>query len=221
MVLASDFHVGIYTDKRLLKKTVDKINKSKPDLILLAGDFVWRLPENKIAEKLDSLKNLSAPAYAVIGNHDDGYPGVDVSPKIIRTLNEYGIKILDNKLETIAIKNKEIDLIGLKELWSGEANFSLPQKANEEHYRLLLTHNPDAVLKLKEGSVDLAVAGHTHGGQVKIPFIYKYFIPTENDFVEGFYFVNGIKTFVTSGIGTVGLPFRFLTVPEIDILEIE
>lgn len=219
IAVVSDFHIGSYTKKRFLKKTVEKINALNPDIVILPGDFVLQLPVNKINGELLPLKDLQSPTFAVIGNHDAGFPGTDVSAEIKKVLQDFNIKVLDNKIENINIKQKNIALIGLSELRAGNSDYSLAQKA-EGDFKILISHNPDSVFNVKTKSVDLAVAGHTHGGQVKIPYIYKHIIPTKNDFVEGFYTVNGINTFITSGIGTVGLPVRFLTIPEIAILQI-
>ncbi|MFH1514360.1 MAG: phosphohydrolase, partial [bacterium] len=86
---------------------------------------------------------------------------------------------------------------------------------------IVLAHNPDTVYEFPEGvNVDLVLSGHTHGGQIRIPFLYKTQIPTIHPFDKGLYNVNDIPVYVTSGIGMIGLPFRFLIPPQIEILEL-
>ena len=93
-------------------------------------------------------------------------------------------------------------------------------KINKEKLSIVLTHNPDSIYEFPKTDVDLVIAGHTHGGQIRLPFIYKYAIPCKYDFDKGFYYLRNMNIFVSPGLGMVGLPFRFLMPPEIDVLNV-
>ncbi len=85
---------------------------------------------------------------------------------------------------------------------------------------MVFTHNPDTTLSYRKNIADLTIAGHTHGGQIRLPLIYKFAIPCKGDFDQGLYQSTTGKTFVTSGLGEVGLPMRLGIPPVIDILEL-
>lgn len=218
----SDLHYGAYKNTVSLNRIVKKINKEKPDIVLIPGDFVYFIDKKKIESELAELKNIQAPVYAVIGNHDDGnFDEEDVSEEVKIALEKAGVNVIDNKIERIKVGSKEITLLGLEDYWNFVADYSLLENLEEKENTIVLTHNPDSVYKFpKETNVDLAICGHTHGGQIRFPFFYKYAIPTKYDFDRGLHDVNEIKVYVSSGIGMVGLPMRFLVPPRIDILEI-
>lgn len=218
----SDFHIGVFKNGVSLKKIVEKTNSLNPDIVFLAGDFVYRLDKNKIEESLSELKNLSAPAFAVTGNHDAGKPGKNVNKEIKAALKKFGIHAIDDKIENINIKQSSFAIAGLSDAWTGDADYTVLEKINAGELAIVLTHNPDIVYSLSENSkIDLLISGHTHGGQIRLPLLYKFAIPSEYDFDRGFYKINGVNVFVSSGIGMVGLPFRFLVPPVIDVLEIK
>lgn len=216
----SDFHIGVFTKSSLLKKAVEKVNQANPDFALIPGDLVYKLAKNKIKHNFAVLKNLQAPVYAVTGNHDNGYSEEDVTDELTKVLEDYGINVIDNSVETILIKNRTIKIIGLSDLWSGNSDYNLLKQINPDDISIVLTHNPDSVYEFPETNVNLVVSGHTHGGQIRIPFIYKYLIPTEHNFDKEIYNIRNMDVFVTPGIGTVALPFRFLMLPRIDVLVI-
>lgn len=216
----SDMHVGIYKNGVSLKRVVDKVNKANPDIIFIPGDFLNFIKKNDIKKELADLKNLTAPAYAVTGNHDTGNPGPDYGDEVRAALKEYNIIIMDNAIAKIKIRDKMITLIGLSDLWEGKTDYTLLKNISPEEYMIILTHNPDIVYNFPDTArASLVIAGHTHGGQVRLPYLYKYAIPTAYPFDKGVHNIDGIKVYVTPGIGMTGMPLRFLMPPEIDILE--
>ena len=243
IAVISDPHIGLFTKRGLLEKTIRKIKKIKPDLILIPGDFVWHLPENEIKNKFSCLKNLPVPTLAVLGNHDYGVMGEkDVSEELKKTLIDYGLKVIDNKIEDIKIsppragsrfhkfnivagKGQGIRIIGLSDIETRQPDYNLIKNISENGINIVLTHNPDAVYEFPSYDVDLVVCGHTHGGQVRIyPFYkyaYRYIARLKYDFDKGLRDFKGTKVFITTGVGLGGLPFRFLMPPVIDVLEIE
>lgn len=221
-VVVSDLHIGIFKNGVNLERVVDKINSLDPDVVFMAGDFVFRLDKDKIDEALAGLAEIKAPVYAVTGNHDEGKPGKNVNKEVIAALKKYGIHAVDDEIETAEISQSKLEIIGLSDYWTGDADFGLLSKFDHNKPSIVLTHNPDIVYHLPDKTaVDLVISGHTHGGQIRLPLLYKFAIPSEYDFDRGFYKINGINVFVSSGIGMVGLPLRFLVPPEIDVLEIQ
>jgi uncharacterized protein len=226
IAIISDIHIGLFTKKRLLAKAVKKLNGLNPDLILIPGDFTWHLPENKIEKDLASLKNLSVPVFAVLGNHDCGSQyEKDVSEELKKVLSDCGIKIIDNKTEATKIRGQSIRITGLADIETRKPDYNLLKNLPASDINLVLAHNPDIVYEFPSYDMDLVVCGHTHGGQVRIyPFYkyaYKYIARMKRDFDKGLRDFRGTKVFITTGIGLGGLPFRFLMPPVIDVLEIK
>lgn len=224
----SDLHYGVYRNAVKISRIVEKINKENPDIVLIPGDFAYHLNENDISDHLFGIEKLNAPAFAVIGNHDigfsrDGKDEKDISGSLAEFLEKAGIKVLRNEIAEVEIKGKKIKVAGLEDLWSGNADYGLLGKLEMEDNVIVLAHNPDAVYKFPDEirkNIDLVVSGHTHGGQMRIPVLYKFAIPTEHNFEEGVYDIKGIKVFITSGIGMTGLPCRFLAVPRTDMINL-
>ena len=226
IAVLADLHIGLFTKSWFLKRVIKKVNKLKPDFILILGDFVWHLPENKIKDKFSCLKDLPVPALAILGNHDCGARGEkDVSGELERVLTDYGLKIIDNKIEEIKMKGQGIRIIGLSDIETRQPDYNLIKNISKNGINIVLTHNPDAVYEFPSYDVDLVVCGHTHGGQVRIyPFYkyaYRYIARLKYDFDKGRRDFKGTKVFITTGVGLGGLPFRFLMPPVIDVLEIE
>ena len=226
IVVISDFHIGLFTKSFFLKGVVKRIKKLEFDLILIPGDFVWCLPKIKIRKKLAALRELSAPTFAVLGNHDCGAKGEkDVSGELKKVLTNYGLKIIDNKIEEIKIKGQGIKIIGLSDIETRHPDYNLIKNLSGANINIILAHNPDTAYEFPSYDMDLVVCGHTHGGQVRIyPFYkyaYKYISQMKHDFDKGLKNFRGTKVFINTGVGLGGLPFRFLMPPVIDVLEIE
>ena len=214
----ADTHTGIYSSAKLLQRVVNKTNQQNPDLILIPGDFVYHLKSEKLSENLKPLKDLKAPTFAVLGNHDNGFPGQNVAQELITVLNNFNIKVLENASQEINIKGESFKIDGLPDLWKELPK--QPLQNDSDKFNILLAHNPDTSYYINHSGTDLIVSGHTHGGQIRIPWLFKKAIPSEYGFDKGWYDINNIKIFVNPGIGTVLLPCRFLMVPEISILNI-
>lgn len=213
VVFASDFHFKPY-DLYRLKRIVRKINGQNPDIILFGGDFVNghtrgnTLKLNTIAAEFSQLKSKYG-TYAVMGNHD-GWQG---RLEITASLEAAGITVLDNE-------NKKFDkftVSGLEDLQTANPNVEEALYKSEKPI-IMLTHTPDMIDKIPE-TVNITLAGHTHGGQVVIrkPLV----VPSKygTKYAYGLFNENGKKLFVTRGLGTSILPVRFNCFPEIVVID--
>lgn len=230
VAIFSDVHLGVYNDKTIIKKIVKKIEKEKPDLVIIPGDFIYFLDREKLAEEFFDLKNISVPVLAVLGNHDYGKAENNISSELNSTLESLNIIMLDNKVASLNLEGKKIEFIGTEDIWVGNPNYEVLRKNDSDapaDFTFFVSHNPDTSYEVKDLSkeeykkIDLMISGHTHAGQMRIPFLYKYIIPTKHNFDHGFYNISDINLFVNSGIGTVGLPLRLFNFPEISILNIK
>lgn len=217
--LIADIHLGIYNDASILERTVEKINNENVDAVLVAGDFTYEPQFYDMKKLFASLRKVNVPIYAVLGNHDCQKPGPDIRDELEDVLTGFGVQVITNK----AVLLNGITILGLGSHWARDDEVSLLDNYTKDDKVVVLTHNPDTTLDyMPTHYPDLTLAGHTHGGQVRIPYLYKNIIPVRGDvpWDQGLYEFQDEKVFVTSGIGEIGLPLRFMVPPVIDILEL-
>lgn len=219
LVFASDFHIKKNQQNRL-KSIVNLINSSYPDIIVLGGDFVngYDREDNiQPAEMTKELSKLRAPygVYAVVGNHDRWY-GVE---RVKSVLKNSGIMLLLNENKQIKLQSKKFFLAGADDPLTGEPDIKRALK-NSKKPVVFVTHSPDIFPQIPSG-VDLVLAGHTHGGQVVVPFIGPVVVPSEygSSYAFGKIESNGKVMIVTKGLGTSVLHVRFNCLPEIVVVD--
>ena len=223
VAVLSDIHVDDwFVNARKVRTIVERTNQLQPELIVILGDYmsgdgtVTRAVEPR--EFAPILKDLRAPlgVYSVLGNHDWWYDG----KKLRQELEQNGIKVLENETAQVNARNRSLWLVGLSDLWTR------PQRINETIEKvpqgepiIALAHNPDIFPRLPE-HVPLLIGGHTHGGQVRFPFIGSVVQSSRRGdrYSRGYIFENNHHLFVTTGIGTSIMPVRFGVTPEIVLL---
>ncbi|MBD3270588.1 phosphohydrolase [Candidatus Peregrinibacteria bacterium] len=218
IALIADLHLGVYKQSSFLERVVDKINQEDVDIVMIAGDFTYDPDLETLDEIFEPLEKINAPVYAVTGNHDDEYPGYVIVEQVTDAVSSHDVRVIDDRL----LSFDNLKLIGLSDLWGGEPEYGLLASVEEEDNVIVIAHNPDTIYEIKNPEkIDLMLSGHTHGGQIRLPFIYKSVIPTENEFDKGLYEINDAAVFVTSGLGEVGLPMRLFVPPEIVVIDLE
>lgn len=231
MVVISDLHLGAYNNDFFLKRIVKKINKINPDIVVIPGDFSYYLDNNNIYATFSELKNIKAIKLAVLGNHDYGKGEKDVSQKLTSNLEMIGVLMLNNKTKTIEINDSIVRLVGLEDIWVGLPDYSILEKNDFDKQidlSVLVAHNPDTIYDIKDYcseekkcfQSDLMISGHTHAGQIRLPWLYKHVIPSAYGFNKGFYNIFETNIFVTPGIGNVVLPLRLFNFPEISVINL-
>lgn len=216
VALISDLHVGSpWITLDYLERLVARTNTEKPDVVLLLGDFdINGIPGGeKVAPErwAPILGRLEAPTYAVLGNHD----WWNDHRRIRGALEAAGVDVLENEAKRLG----RWWLVGVGDSYTGHdrvarAFAGVPKGASV----VAMTHTPDVSREIGTRA-DLVVAGHTHGGQVRLPWITERHLKL--DYYRGLYPVSGTSLYVTSGVGTSLLPFRFRVPPEVVILTVE
>lgn len=219
VALLADIHVGLFSGRvRQLKKIVRLVNAEQPDIIVFSGDWTYE-PNDHLKQDLSVLADLNAPAYSVPGNHDEQIPGPPVQAILRSALEHANILPIEDRV----IELDEIRLMGVGDLWAGKANLDLlPQLPQDKHW-LLLAHNPDTVAQVPPlPNRPLMLSGHTHGGQIELPWITSYVMRKVSllGYKKGLYQAENAQVFVTIGTGLVGVPLRFRAPPTIDILHL-
>lgn len=220
-VFLSDFHLRPYQKDRL-EKIEAIVNNENADIVFSAGDFVAGHTKNvtmqieEIAEGLGKIKAKHG-FYTVLGNHDSWYD----KERIKTSLENNGIKVLENENVLTDIGDKTVYIAGVKDMQTDKPDI---EKAllNTKSPIILLSHTPDLFPKVPE-TVNLTLAGHTHGGQVRLPLIGPVFTASKyfNRYAQGFVIENNKKIIISKGIGVSIIPIRFNCIPEIVIIEFE
>lgn len=219
LAIISDLHLGPYNSAKFLEKIVNKINSLNPDLILIAGDLYF-YPNLKNIQSIGSpLKKLQVPCYAVSGNHDYDN-NHQYLPHLKAVLKNTNCHLIDNKKVELKINTTPLTIIGLSDLEESQPNPELITKQSLPKNSIVLIHNPDQIHTFASTKVPLTIAGHTHGGQIRIPLFYKKAIPTNHPFDWGLSEEKNTLLYITSGVGCSGLPLRFLRPAQIAILTI-
>ena len=225
----SDIHLDEFTEPFLLRESIDEINRAKPDVVLLTGDYVSAeiLPRNLTAKAAwqcgSLLSRIECPhRYAIFGNHDI-WAGEE---RVGESLTAHGITVLKNSFLPIEKQGARMWVAGLDDPVCGKPD---PDRAIPSSIRhqagepiILMCHAPDFVDALRAHpagrAVSLVLSGHTHGGQIRLPFIGAIHLPPGGcNYVDGLFQVGTMQLYVNRGIGTVGVPFRFDCRPEITI----
>jgi len=223
----SDTHLGFHYNLKQLEALITKINSFSPDIILFTGDLMDE--PNKYTEKeqiAPLLQRLKAPLgkFCIYGNHDHGGYGSELYYSI---MNQSGFTVLQNAATAIKlIDQSSIYLIGIDDAMLGKPNFEAAlANLPENVFKLLLSHAPDLADQTIQYGVEWQLSGHSHGGQIKIPFVGALVTPPfAEKYTEGFYKINklgkSLSLYVNRGIGTTRLPFRFLSKPEITVFRL-
>ena len=219
IALLADLHIGLYSGReRQLKQIVAKVNQQQPDFVVVSGDWTYE-PENRLLQELTILKDINCPVYSVNGNHDEQYPGPPIQKLLAQALAANQVQDIENQI----IEFEEVRLLGIGDLWAGKANMQVLQHSPQDKLWLLLSHNPDTVEMVpKLPTKPLMLSGHTHGGQIELPWLTSYVMKKVSmlGHKQGYYLHDNANVFVTVGTGMVGAPFRFRVPPTIDILHL-
>jgi predicted MPP superfamily phosphohydrolase len=225
VAVLADLHTGSpFNGLDKLDEIVALTQKAKPDLVLLAGDYVIDsvkggrfVPPREIAARLARLR---APlgVHAVLGNHD-WWNG---AAKVRTALEGAGIPVLDDKAVPLAKGACRFWLAGLADLWEGKPDVRRAlQDVPPGAAVLAFTHNPDLFPAIP-ANVALTVAGHTHGGQVRVPLYGPVITPSRHGkrYAQGHIVERDRHLFVSPGLGTSIIPVRFLVPPEVSVLRL-
>lgn len=216
IVQISDIHADRWMTQKRLTRIVDRVNQQHPDLVALTGDFVTRSPE-KFASTLSAFKSLQSkdPTVAVLGNHD-----VVANPAPIQQALELsGVKVLVNQSITLQRQTSQLHIAGVGDVWFKLANLApILTELPKGGAAILLAHEPDfADISASTGRFDLQLSGHSHGGQVHIPFVKRLVPHLAHKYPVGQYQVGSMIQYTNRGIGMAPLHLRFNCRPEITV----
>jgi len=217
----SDMHlenISISSEQLYLNLKDEKI-----DLIAITGDFLDKkrsIP--KLIPYLRTLNRLNAPygIYVVFGNHDYHLKPKDFEA-LKSVLEKYGCKTLQNDNETIIIKGNPVNIIGIDDFHTKRSNLPMSFSDLEEGYDLVLTHDPNIVLHMKEYSYDYLLSGHFHGGQIYWPKPYHLAklgrTMMKMNMIKGLHYYNDKPFYISEGLGQTSINIRIGSRPEMTL----
>jgi hypothetical protein len=254
VALIADWQIGMWMDNTsTIRRVVKQLIEERPAIVLIAGDFIYdpgKDPSeeiNKAVEIVRSLPRAGIPTYAVLGNHDYAMknkhapPDEKLAAKLHDALESVGVQVLQNEAVALApsenrnqtTANTEVNaplyLVGIGAHWP---NNDKPKVAlapvPDGTARLVMMHNPDSFEALPPGTAPLAVAGHTHGGQIRVPFTPEWswltFIREDEVHADGWikgYGQLGNRLYVNRGIGFSIIPIRLNCPPEVTLFTLQ
>lgn len=222
IVFAADMHAGPSMQQKSVAKLVEQINELEPDIVILGGDYVGG--HYKGNEYFYSEIGGLSPRYgsfAVVGNHDYWE-----TPDIASRMRDADITLLRNQNASVTINGVRLWVAGVDDLWEGTPDIEQTMKGIvPSDFAILVSHNPDFFadgIPGQEAGFDLALAGHTHGGQITA-FGKAAYAPTAHGprYLKDWRVENGIPILVTCGVGSVMVPLRFHAQPEIHLIKLK
>jgi uncharacterized protein len=227
IALLADLHASPSTPAHLISRVVRLTNEARPDVIAIAGDLAE--DEASLETVLDVLTGLDAPlgVFVVPGNHDYRDVGIERwhdavarRPKLIDLTNRCRVVRVRRRRRTDDVA--QLCIAGVDDLSHGRPRLDFLPTTERRDFTLLLAHHPDQAERARRAldSVDLVLSGHTHGGQVRLPFFGAIVNSAENPdlYDAGVRRRPWTQVYTSRGIGTTHLPIRFMARPEIALL---
>ncbi len=222
IALLTDLHAGGGTPLSLVRRAVRLAMAERPHLIALTGDFADD-DAPSFRPVLEALGGLRAPlgVYAVPGNHDFT---IGIGRWHREVTEAPDISDLTNRARMLQVDEARFCVAGVDDLNLGHPTLEPLPSPNDRDFTLLLAHTPDYAEKLcgGENAVDLVLAGHTHGGQVRLPGVGALINSARNDglYEAGLRRRPWTQVYTSRGLGTIHLPIRFLCRPEVAVIHL-
>jgi uncharacterized protein len=219
IVQLTDIHADRWMTEARIGGIVARVNQLEPDLVALTGDYVTMAAE-EYGPNLAAFKNLLAKdgTLSVLGNHDHWS-----DPQILKDiLKEVGAPVLHNQVSTIDRTGAKLTIAGVGDIWAQQDDLpKVVAQLPQDGAAILLAHEPDfADQSSATGRFDLQLSGHSHGGQVHIPFVKRVLPPMGKIYPAGRYQVGDMIQYTSRGVGVAGLRVRLNCRPEITLLRL-
>jgi predicted MPP superfamily phosphohydrolase len=207
----TDIHHSELVPASDVTRAVDLIRQSRPDLIVLGGDYVTRADRAYMQPVADLLAPLTAPlgVFAIVGNHDD-------DREMPAALTRAGVSVLRDQRTTLVVRGEQLTIAGIR-FWTRRAADIARVLQGAPGTTLMLAHDPRRLDEAAALNVPAVLAGHTHGGQVVLPG-YGALAKSRFPVIAGIGSRDNTTMFVSRGVGTVYVPIRINCPPEVAVM---
>ncbi|MFC0296818.1 metallophosphoesterase [Geobacillus jurassicus] len=218
----SDLHLGHYYGLERFYRVIGRINELGPDLVVFTGDLLHEANRYPHTETVaEALAGIRAPLgkFSIYGNHDHGGYGTNIYRRL---MERAGFRVLVNEHVLVRRGHDAIAIAGSDDMMLGQPDWSkMTRGIPPATYTIALVHEPDGALETRRFSIHVQLSGHSHGGQIQLPFIGPLITPPLSErYYEGFYHVGGLLLYVNRGLGTTRVPLRFLAPPELTVFSL-
>lgn len=218
----SDLHFGPFVTPEMIDPVVDVVLGLNPDAVVITGDLISRVDHGEPDMIVQTLSRLQAPdgVHAILGNHDWWVNGSLVAASLRRA----GVSVLSNQHITWQRGGQSLYLAGVDDVWCGKNDFTETMSGIPPGAAVIaLVHEPDyADVVANDPRVILQLSGHSHGGQVRIPFVGGLWFPSfAKKYTMGQYQIRDLKLYTNRGIGMVSRPIRFACRPEVTLFTLK
>jgi uncharacterized protein len=225
LVQLGDLHMDSWMTAQRLQGIVNRVNAQQPDLVVLTGDYITMRPDTYGPQLTPVLQTLQGKdgAVGVLGNHDYYWHSDDTMAPF---LEKAGVVMLQNQVHTIRRGIAQLNFAGVKDLWTNQAQIDACVTATiaalpAQGTNIFISHTPEIVEKIAPtGRFALQISGHSHGGQVRLPFLSPIVPPMVGQYIAGLYRVGHMWEYTSRGVGMVPPRVRFNCRPEIVVLEL-
>jgi predicted MPP superfamily phosphohydrolase len=219
LVQLSDMHMGSFYSAADLARAVDAANGLRADLMLVTGDLITD-PYDPLDRCLLELKRLRATSgvWGCMGNHEMLW---HLGNYTTRKAAEMGIRFLRQAGERLRFGAATLNLVGVDHQWRGHPYLAhTAELVVPGTFNLLLSHNPDVFPVAVKQGFDLTISGHTHGGQINVDLLGRHIniVDLVTPFTKGAYHIDQSSLYVNSGLGTIGVPVRLGSPPEVTLI---
>ena len=224
VVFVADIHAGPNLGSDRMAALVDQVNSLDADVLILGGDYVGGRRNGAAVFYPKAAKfRAKLGRYAVLGNHDAWEGREDA----VAGLEKAGITLLENQTVRIWKDGESIAIGGVEDLYTGHPDaVRIAEEIAPSDFSILVSHNPDVFggqLSAAGDKWDLALAGHTHGGQVTFFGKFAFMVPSRfgRRFLTGWKHEGGVPILISNGVGTVTAPLRFFAQPEVHVITLK
>ena len=217
----SDIHMGAFYSRYDLRRVVDASNNLRADLAFITGDMITN-KHDPLDDCLLELKRLRSHSgvWGCMGNHEKL---ADIAEYAAQKALQMNIRFLRRESEQLAFGASSINLVGVDHQFKHEGYLvGLDEFIQKDKFNLLLSHNPDVFPVAAAQGFDLTLSGHTHGGQINIEAAHQNIniVDLVTPYTKGLYKKPASSLYVTSGLGTIGVPVRLGAPPEITLIRL-
>ncbi len=224
IVHISDLHIGLPTSYE--NRALNSINRLDPDFIFITGDLIADTSGIDDALKLVSRLSPKFATFFVPGNYDHRFAYRNAPEILFSGLRNAGVVVLRNSSVRIELSNgvkppRQIYISGVDDLVSSHSDLLLALSGLDDNIPvILMSHSPKILNRALDYNVDCILSGHTHGGQIYIPYVTKKFTRTYyiGSYMKGLHRKGDTDIFINRGLGTSLVPIRFFSLPQIAVL---